>query len=138
MFFDFFEKFNTAKKSLSVYLLLAISTVFASTDAFGRDMTGFQPGALDYAGIYGLRSSDPNLTGEGVTVAMVCRSITYLEGQPQNDYKLNIDHDCFTASNVSLANRVSTLRAILKSTSSGVLCATIYSTVKLSKPISLR
>lgn len=112
MFFDFFEKFNTAKRALSVYLLLAISTGFAATDAFSRDMTGFQPGALDHAGIYDLRSSDPNLTGEGVTVAVVCRSITYLEGQPQNDYKLNIEHDCFAASNITLASKVSTSEGI--------------------------
>jgi hypothetical protein len=54
-----------------------------------------QPQGLNHAGIYQLRQIDPNLTGAGVKFALVCRSITYLDGEPQNDYQPAADHNCF-------------------------------------------
>ncbi len=54
-----------------------------------------QPQGLNYAGLYRLRQLDPNLTGAGVKFAVICRSITYTEGTPQNDYRPDGDHDCF-------------------------------------------
>ena len=36
-----------------------------------------QPQALDFVGVYALRTIDPNLTGEGVTFGIVSRSYTY-------------------------------------------------------------
>ena len=54
-----------------------------------------QPQGLDYAGIYALQQADPNLTGAGVRVAVICRSITYIDGEPQNDYRPNTQHNCF-------------------------------------------
>jgi len=53
-----------------------------------------QPQALNQAGIYQLRQTDPNLTGSGVAIAVICRSITYTNTVPQNDYRPNINHDC--------------------------------------------
>ena len=55
----------------------------------------FQPQGLTYAGIYQLKQTDPNLTGAGVKVALVSRSITYVDGEPQNDYRPASDHNCF-------------------------------------------
>ena len=61
----------------------------ASTDKI------LQPQGLNYAGIYALRQADPNLTGSGVKFALLCRSITYIDGEPQNDYRPNVEHNCF-------------------------------------------
>jgi hypothetical protein len=54
-----------------------------------------QPQGLNYAGLYQLRQLDPNLTGAGVKFALVSRSITYIDGEPQNDYRPASDHNCF-------------------------------------------
>ena len=53
-----------------------------------------QPQGLNYAGIYALRQIDPGLTGSGVKFAIVCRSITYTDGEPQNDYRASGEHNC--------------------------------------------
>jgi len=53
-----------------------------------------QPQALAATGIYQLQAADPNLTGDGIAVAVVARSITYLNGQPQNDYRPAVEHKC--------------------------------------------
>jgi hypothetical protein len=72
-------------------LLLLGNIVIAQQPAIGD----FQPQGLNYAGIYQLKQTDPNLTGAGVKVALVSRSITYIEGEPQNDYRPASDHNCF-------------------------------------------
>ena len=54
-----------------------------------------QPQGLNYAGIYALRQIDSNLTGSGVKFAVICRSITYTDGEPQNDYRPSTEHNCF-------------------------------------------
>jgi hypothetical protein len=60
-----------------------------------------QPQALNDAGVYELRQMDPNLTGLGARIAVICRSLTYMEGEPQNDYRPNIDHNCFTGRQIT-------------------------------------
>jgi hypothetical protein len=55
----------------------------------------FQPMGLNNAGVYALRQLDPNLTGQGVKFAVICRSYTYFEGEPQNDYRPAASHSCF-------------------------------------------
>jgi len=63
-----------------------------------------QPAALNHTGTFHLRQIDPELTGRGVNIAAVCRSFTYLDGQPQNDYRLNMEHTCFLDSNVGFVD----------------------------------
>jgi len=53
------------------------------------------PQALNLAGVYMVRDLDPNLTGSGVTIAVISRSTTYVQGQPQNDYRPALNHNCF-------------------------------------------
>ncbi|MGD0552157.1 MAG: S8 family serine peptidase [Sedimentisphaerales bacterium] len=72
-------------------LLLLVNISAAEQSAIG----GFQPQGLNYAGIYQLKQTDPNLTGAGVKIALVSRSITYIDGEPQNDYRPASDHNCF-------------------------------------------
>lgn len=54
-----------------------------------------QPAALEVAGVSKIRAIDPNLTGRGVNVGLVCRSETYSDLKPQNDYKPDISHNSF-------------------------------------------
>ena len=54
-----------------------------------------QPQGLNHSGIYALRRLDPSLTGVGVRYGVVSRSVTYIDGQPQNDYRPSVGHNCF-------------------------------------------
>lgn len=60
-----------------------------------------QPQALNYCGIYELALTEPNLTGSGVKFAVLCRSTTYADGEPQNDYRPDTTNSCFSKSNFS-------------------------------------
>jgi hypothetical protein len=81
-----------AKKMLGL-CIAACMTVTAA--AVGQRL---QPAGLDYAGIYALRQAEPELTGSGVRFAIVCRSITYIGDEPQNDYRPNSSHNCLNTS----------------------------------------
>jgi hypothetical protein len=63
----------------------------------GRGDGMLQPRGLSHAGIYALRQIATDLTGFGVSYAVICRSINYIDGLPQNDYQPNIEHKCFEA-----------------------------------------
>ncbi|MHC4744497.1 MAG: S8 family peptidase, partial [Planctomycetota bacterium] len=58
------------------------------------DIPQSQPLALHYAGVFSLRQIDPNLTGNGVHLSMVCRSMTYLGDKPLADYRPDFAHNC--------------------------------------------
>ncbi len=55
-----------------------------------------QPFAFNKVGLSILKQIDPNLTGENVNIAVVCRSLTYINGLPQNDYRPDTSHNCLT------------------------------------------
>ncbi|MBN2019398.1 MAG: S8 family serine peptidase [Sedimentisphaerales bacterium] len=74
---------------------LAFADSTSSPQAAQPDNQSFQPQGLNHAGIYKLRQTDPDLTGAGVKIAIVSRSITYIDGKPQNDYRPAVDHNCF-------------------------------------------
>ena len=79
---------------------LAVLLIAAGVKAEGQGLqTGktLQPQGLNNAGIYALREMAPDLTGTGVSYAVVCRSINYIDVVPQNDYRPNIGHKCFEA-----------------------------------------
>ncbi len=86
------EKTTIGASRLWVVALLAV----AAGTALGQENPIRQPQALDWAGIYALRQADPNLTGTGVRMGVICRSLTYDQnGKPQNDYQPNLRHNCF-------------------------------------------
>jgi hypothetical protein len=89
-----------------VFGVLCILAAAPAGSLFGQTEPGvlLQPAALDCTGTYSLRRIDPALTGKDVTIAAVCRSLTYLAGQPQNDYRLNIDHACFGSRDIHFAD----------------------------------
>jgi len=73
---------------------LVLTAGFArAAPSFGGEL---QPKAFDVVGIWGLKQAAPALDGSGVSVAVICRSITYIDGKPQNDYQPNARHRCFS------------------------------------------
>lgn len=102
-FYHYFRRSGMAqsgKKILGLCLIacmaamLAPGSTIASTKGPQTDET-LQPQGLNCAGIYALRQLDPNLTGAGIKFAVICRSNTYIDGEPQNDYRPSIEHSCF-------------------------------------------
>jgi len=73
-------------------LLIPFCAVAKSTEPQADKM--LQPQGLNHAGIYALRQINPNLTGAGVKFAVICRSVTYINDEPQNDYRPSIEHNC--------------------------------------------
>ncbi len=64
-----------------------------------------EPAALDYTGTRILAQRDPNLTGQDVLIAAICRSMTYINEKPLNDYRFNMDHDSLYRSDVTFADQ---------------------------------
>jgi len=88
---------QSAKKMLS-FCLMAVLFAHTGTITRGEEQQTdemLQPQGLNFSGIYALRQLDPNLTGSGVKFAVICRSITYIDGEPQNDYRPSTKHNCF-------------------------------------------
>jgi hypothetical protein len=80
---------------ISLLWVVALSTGSVAVAAPEGDRLTSQPQALNRAGIYALQQIDPSLTGAGVRVGVICRSLTYVDGYPQNDYQPNAAHTCF-------------------------------------------
>jgi hypothetical protein len=75
--------------------LAAIFLLSAAALADPVPSTNLQPQAFDFAGIHDLQRQHPQLKGQGVNVAVIARSMTYIDGLPQNDYQAYAAHDCF-------------------------------------------
>ena len=87
---------QSGKKILGLCLFACMAAMLAagSATAITADET-LQPQGLNFSGIYAIRQLDPNLTGAGIKFAVICRSNTYIDGVPQNDYRPSIEHSCF-------------------------------------------
>ncbi|MHC4222165.1 MAG: S8 family serine peptidase [Planctomycetota bacterium] len=85
-------------------ILVAIAVCFIATASVLAD-TQLQPEGLDYAKIDSLKELDPNLTGLGVKYALICRSINYLDGKPQNDYTPDMRHRCLASKTFNFFNQ---------------------------------
>lgn len=59
-------------------------------------VSSLQPLAFDAVGLSSLKELEPQLTGSGVRFAVICRSFTYTDGQPQNDYRPDVRANCFS------------------------------------------
>ena len=86
--------------AFQIKLLLAIG-VCVSAAAIAADVYPLQPAALDYTRTRELTAADPNLTGEGILIAAICRSFTDRNDKPQNDYRFNMDHDSLFKADVA-------------------------------------
>ena len=94
---------QTTKRTLLSGLVACMATLFSSVNiAAGTDNSQsnniLQPQGLEHTGVYALREIDPALTGAGVKFAIVSRSYTYIDNEPQNDYRPDISHNCFEMS----------------------------------------
>jgi hypothetical protein len=65
---------------------------FLGTAVFAEIPLPTEPSALNYTQNHSLGEIDPNLTGDGTVIGAVCRSQTYINEQPQNDYRFNMNH----------------------------------------------
>lgn len=74
-------------------VILAAASPAVGAEGEQSDKT-LQPQGLSRTGIYALREIDPNLTGSGIKFAIVSRSITYIDGEPQNDYRPSTETNC--------------------------------------------
>ena len=86
-----------AKNLVILCILTGIVLSAAQTTLAEQAAKTVHPQALDYANISELKDLDPSLSGSGVKFAVICRSITYNDGKPQNDYRPFLDHNCFKA-----------------------------------------
>jgi len=76
-------------------ILLLVAMATAAQAQGPQAETPTHPQGLNYVGAYDLRRIVPSLTGAGVKFAVVSRSITYVDGEPQNDYRPSLEHACF-------------------------------------------
>jgi hypothetical protein len=91
----------TKKTVLSLVATLAVllsSADIAAGADDSQDSNILQPQGLERTGVYALREMDPNLTGAGVKFAVISRSYTYIDDEPQNDYRPDISHNSFAIS----------------------------------------
>ncbi len=95
------------KRTLLLSLITCIAALFSAAGSTARAQEAqntkiLQPQGLEHAGIYPLKRMEPNLTGEGVKFAVICRSITYIDDEPQNDYRPYFEHNCLNSSQLFL------------------------------------
>lgn len=62
-----------------------------------------QPKALSYTKTHQLQQTQA-LDGTSATITSVCRSMTYVNDKPQNDYLWNTAHNAFTTADITLSN----------------------------------
>ena len=79
-------------------VLFSSAGIAAGADDDAQSKNILQPQGLESTGVYALREMDPNLTGAGVKFAVISRSYTYIDDEPQNDYRPDISHNCFKMS----------------------------------------
>ncbi len=97
----------------TIATVVILSLLLGSAAAMADDQQlPLHPAAFNWTGTYALRQTDPELTGKGVTIATVCRSLTYIDSQPQNDYLLNVTHDCLSAGNISYIDEIADIEGI--------------------------
>lgn len=82
---------------ICMVLVLPLMSTVTAAEKQQDTIKMLQPQALNHTGIHDLKKIDPNLTGSDVKFTVVCRSITYIDGEPQNDYRPSTEHNCFSS-----------------------------------------
>jgi hypothetical protein len=94
------------EKIFGLCLFAGIAAMLAGGSAVAKASDEMlQPQGLNVSGIYAIRQLDPNLTGAGIKFAVICRSNTYIDGEPQNDYRPGIEHSCFKDKQLNFNNQ---------------------------------
>jgi len=89
---------------IPVFLVWMVGVFVFGTPAAGEQTDSepnLHPLAFNAAGIHELQQIDPNLTGEGVKLVLVSRSMTYIEDGSQSDYQPWIAHPCFDENDIT-------------------------------------
>ena len=90
---------KSPRKMWFLGLLVGVGIFFAHITTVNAadkpELAPTQPVALNHIGVYGLRQMEPALTGMGVKIALVSRSLTYVDGEPLNDCRPFVSHNCF-------------------------------------------
>ena len=120
---------QATKKTFLSSLIASLAVLFCSANiAAGADDSQsnniLQPQGLEHTGVFALREMDPNLTGAGVKFAVISRSYTYIDDEPQNDYRPDISHNCFKISQFSFKDQAKPPAGI--STHSTAICSILF------------
>ncbi len=94
------------KISKFVWIVVILAGVFSTAASGAEEMrtSPLEPQLLAFCGIRAVQEREPNLTGLDVQIAAVCRSMTYLDGLPQGDYRFDMSHRCLEGSGVTFAD----------------------------------
>ncbi|MHC4244346.1 MAG: hypothetical protein ACYSU4_18225, partial [Planctomycetota bacterium] len=96
----------TPKRKLLLSVIICIAAMCSAAGSTAQAQEPhLQPQGLELAGIYPLKRIEPNLTGEGVKFAVICRSITYIDDEPQNDYRPDLEHNSFNSTHLFLHDK---------------------------------
>lgn len=76
-----------------VALLYAAIFVCLAAIASADNVVRTEPAALDFTNTRALWNTDPNLSGDNILIGAICRSATYINDTPQNDYLFNMRHN---------------------------------------------
>ncbi len=89
---------NQGVKKLFVLCILGCAVLFSAQAAFAEQpIKTVHPQSLNYANVSILKRLEPDMDGSDVKFALICRSITYDNGTPQNDYRPFLSHNCFNS-----------------------------------------
>jgi len=95
---------NTTKW-LTLLLIVTASAILIDANAAVAQNQKSQkelfPTNLNQLGIRQLQNKDPNLLGKDVNIALIARSFTYINSQPQNDYLPNRKHKALLNSEIN-------------------------------------
>jgi hypothetical protein len=96
---------NIGEKLILVFFVL-LTAIIEPSDIFAQQASSpdglvLQPQAFAAAGIFDLKNIDPSLTGAGVKYAVICRSTTYINDIPQNDFRPAVNHNCFNSNQLN-------------------------------------
>ena len=116
--------FEKAQKISRIALIAFAMLLVSAISSASESEEILHPQSLDYTGINALKEADPNLTGSGVKFAVISRSITYTDGQPQNDYQPNSRHNCFAEKQFSFYDQNDLPTAI--SPHSTAICSILF------------
>jgi len=111
--------------SLSVFVCLSILIIPKGTFA-STQMSPIHPQCFRNAAINTLKQTAPDLTGAGVDITVICRSISYTDGFPQNDYRPDVTHRCFSGKQFNFEDYNGTTAGI--SPHSTAICSILFGT----------
>ncbi len=88
-------------KGLAVFIITTVLAI-GCEEAFAAHLTAAQPACFNKTGIDNLKVQ--GLSGKGIEIGILCRSETYIDGKPQNDYRPDRSHNSLKTSRLKFAD----------------------------------